>query len=212
VRRALLLAGAAGALLLGVAALALAASVRAVPSALRQEDAAIASPRPGAKIGPRSTGERLARTAVGAPDRRAYFQILTHYAATVGNADFTDPSKSVDEVQGNHGANELRIAGLLARLHDPRERSQAATMLGTLILLYSSNGQAIGGGQLLQQALANYQSAVRSDSSNEAAKYDLELLLSLHSSHKRQRSQTQRTKPSEQGRGGRPATVKGNDY
>ena len=160
----------------------------------------------------RPVSTRIARTLVGAPDRRPYFEVLQRYADATGAAGLGNAFGDVDTLQGQHGANELQIAGLLARLHDPRERSQAATMLGTLILLYSSNGKAIGGGQLLQQALANYQSAIRSDSTNDAAKYDLELLLSLHSSQKRQRSQAQRTKPSEQGRGGRPATVKGNDY
>jgi hypothetical protein len=212
VRRALLLACAAGALLLGVAALALGRSVRAVPAAIHREDATIVAVAPGLTIGPRSPGERAARAAVGAPDRHRYFEALQLYADAARAAGLGDAFGDVDTLQGEHGTNELRIAGLLADLHDPRERSQAATMLGTLILLYSANGRAAGGPQLVQQAVGDFQDAVRSDPRNDAAKYDLELLLRLHAASQRQHQDAKPQKPKANARGGQHGTVKGNDY
>jgi hypothetical protein len=212
VKRAVLLAWAAAVLLLGVAALALGRSVHAVPAALHREDATIVAVAPGLSIGPRSTGERIARAAVGAPDRRTYFQALQLYADATHAAGVGDAFGDVDTLQGQHGTNELRIAGLLAGLRDQRERSQAATMLGTLIMLYSANGRATGGAQLVQQAVADFQDAIRSDPRNDAAKYDLELLLRLHAASERQQPTPKQDKRKTNARGGEHGTVTGNDY
>lgn len=211
-KRPLLLVAAAAALLLGVALLALAAAARTVPAQLAHEDAALLSARPGVAVGGRSDGERLTRALTGAPDRRAYLRALQLYTDATRAAGVDDSFDDVDTQQRTHGTSELKLAGILGALDDPRERSQAATLLGTLILLYSSNGKATGGQQLVQQAAGDFQSAIRDDPANDAAKYDLELLLRLHARADRDQSVSKPDKPKQDARGGQHGTVSGNDY
>ncbi|MDX6503954.1 MAG: hypothetical protein QOE29_1079 [Gaiellaceae bacterium] len=210
-RRALVAGVASLALLLGVAAIALGLAVHAVPAALQREDAALADVEPDLTLG-RPVSTRIARALVGAPDRRPYLEVLRRYADATGAAGLGNAFGDVDTLQGQHGANELQIAGLLGRLHEPRQRSQAATMLGTLILLYSSNGKAAGGAQLVQQAAGDFQEAILADPANDAAKYDLELLLRLHAASDRQQTVAKPDKPKANGHGSRPVQVTGNDY
>jgi hypothetical protein len=212
VKRALLLVAAVAALLAGVALLALAATVRAVPAQLAHEDAALLGARPGVAIRPRSDGERLARTLLHAPDRRPYLRALQLYTDSTRAAGVDDSFDDVDTQQRTHGTSELKLAGILGSLDDRRQRSQAATLLGTLILLYSSNGKATGGQQLVQQAAGDFQSAIRDDATNDAAKYDLELLLRLHARADREQRVSKPDKPKLNARGGQHGSVSGNDY
>jgi hypothetical protein len=197
-----------------VALIALGVTVRAVPGALAEEDAALVHVEQAVAIGPRSLGERVARTAVGAPDRRPYFRVIQLYSDAVLSAGSTsaDAFGDVNVSQGRHGAEELRIGGVLARLDDPQERSHAATMLGTLILLHSGNGRAIGGQVLVQQAVGNFQEAIRRDPTNEAAKYDLELLLKMHTKREAPQQSQKPAKRDPKARGGQPQLVTGGNY
>jgi hypothetical protein len=213
VKRALILGGAALALLAGIALLALAAAVHAVPAALAREDAALLNAKPGVAIGPRSAGDRAARALVGAPDRRPYLRALEYYTDAVESAGFQgDSFDDVDTQLRDHGTTELKLGGLLSSLHDPRQRSEAATLLGALILLNSNNGKATGGQQLVQQADGDFQSAIRDDLENSAAKYDLELLLRMHAQSDREQGVKKPDKPDQNARGGQHGTVRGNDY
>jgi hypothetical protein len=105
-------------------------------------------------------------------------RILTDFrAATVPHGrTLTPQTQPVDA--------EAEIAKLAPRLHDPGERAQAEVVLGILLAAAAGNGngtlesgQGTGGNLLLAQALHHFQEAVRFDSTNEDAKYDLELLL-----------------------------------
>jgi hypothetical protein len=212
VKRALVLVAAALLVLAGAAAIGLGLAVRNVPAALQRENTALAHPNAGLSLGRRSTGDSLARALVGAPDRRAYAEALRRYADMTRAAGIGDAFGDIDTIEGRHGSNELQIAGLLGNLHDPRQRSQAATMLGTLILLYSSNGKATGGSQLVQQAVGDFQQAIVDDPANDAAKYDLELLLRLHSASDRQQSVAKPDKPKANARGGQHGKITGNDH
>ena len=78
----------------------------------------------------------------------------------------------------------LRLAALAKRLGTARERSQAHVIVGATFALPAGNGsigfdavREAGGGRLLDQALGEFLAAARLDDRNEAAKYDLELLL-----------------------------------
>jgi hypothetical protein len=211
-RRALLLLAAALLVLAGAATIGFGLAVGAVPGALAREDAAIANADASLSLGKRSGAEQAARRLVGAPDRRPYAEVLRRYADMTQAAGVGDAFGDVDSIEGQHGGNELQIAGLLSRLHDRRQRSQAATMLGTLILLYSSNGKVTGGAQLVQQAARDFQSAIVDDPANDAAKYDLEQLLRLHAASERQQQVAMPDKPKANARGGQHDKVTGNDY
>jgi hypothetical protein len=78
----------------------------------------------------------------------------------------------------------IRIAHLIPKLHAEEERSQALVMAATLLAMAAGDGLGVaeighdtGSRALLQQALGGFRAAVRSDDRNEAAKFDLELLL-----------------------------------
>ena len=58
----------------------------------------------------------------------------------------------------------------------PRRSSQARTLLG--VLAFSAVGEG-GGPTQLNQAVLDFDDAIRTDPTNETAKYDLELLLRL---------------------------------
>jgi hypothetical protein len=94
---------------------------------------------------------------------------------------------------------EALVAKLVPRLHDRGERAQAEVVLGILLAAAAGNGngtlesgQGTGGNLLLAQALHHFQEAVRFDSTNEDAKYDLELLL-------QEAARTPSTKPGRHG-------------
>jgi hypothetical protein len=78
----------------------------------------------------------------------------------------------------------VRLAQLARRLGNADERSQAHVMVGAVFALPAGNGtvgfdllRQLGGARLLEQAAAEFRAAARIDDQNEAAKYDLELLL-----------------------------------
>jgi hypothetical protein len=78
----------------------------------------------------------------------------------------------------------VRLAQLARRLGNADERSQAHVMVGAVFALPAGNGtvsfdlvRQLGGARLLEQAAAEFRAAARIDDENEAAKYDLELLL-----------------------------------
>ena len=80
-------------------------------------------------------------------------------------------------------ATPLRLAEL-ARGLPRQERAQAHVMVGAVYALPAGTGgvsfdvvRQLGGGRLLQQAADEFRAAASLDDRNEAAKYDLELLL-----------------------------------
>jgi hypothetical protein len=116
----------------------------------------------------------------------------------------------------------VRIGRLIPRLRSPEERSEAQTMAGTL-LAYSAGagfGVALPGRLqasteiVLGQARADYRAAIRSDPLDEAAKYDLELLLRQHTSQspKRPRDRNRKRKtPAAQDRRRKTAPTNGQE-
>jgi hypothetical protein len=89
----------------------------------------------------------------------------------------------------------VRLAHLAHRLRDADERTQAHVMVGAVFALPAGNGtvsfdlvRQLGGARLLQEAAAEFRAAARIDDRNEAAKYDLELLLKRDAIARRSRS------------------------
>lgn len=78
----------------------------------------------------------------------------------------------------------LRLARLSAGIRSAHERAQAEVVVGAALALPAGNGSVgfdavrqVGGGRLLDQAAGEFRAAALLDDTNEAAKYDLELLL-----------------------------------
>ena len=78
----------------------------------------------------------------------------------------------------------LRLARISAGIESRRERSQADVLVGATLALPAGNGSVgfdavrqLGGGRLLDQAAGEFRAAALLDDTNEAAKYDLELVL-----------------------------------
>ena len=91
-------------------------------------------------------------------------------------ADSTEPTDS---------GTPMRLAALARGIKPASERSQAHVMVGAVFALPAGNGsmsfarmRLIAGGRLLAQAVEELRRAVLLDDRNEAAKYDLELVLS----------------------------------
>jgi hypothetical protein len=78
----------------------------------------------------------------------------------------------------------IRLAQMIRDLRSADERAQAHVMVGAIFALPAGNGtvsfdlvRELGGSRLLEQAAEEFRIAASIDERNEAAKYDLELLL-----------------------------------
>jgi hypothetical protein len=167
VRRQLLVA------VLGVAALAL-----SIPLALLGR-AVLATPTEVTAVGTapaeedRSPAERAAASLLAADRAERFSEVVRAYrraaaAPAVGAASMAP----------------VRLAQLARRLRNADERAQAHVMVGAVFALPAGNGtvsfdlvRQLGGARLLEEAAAEFRAAARIDDRNEAAKYDLELLL-----------------------------------
>ena len=86
----------------------------------------------------------------------------------------------------------IRISRLIPSLSSPGERAQALVMAGTLLAYSAGSGFGVvlpgnlqaATATVLGQAREDFRTAVQSDPTNEAAKYDLELLLRQQSAQK----------------------------
>jgi hypothetical protein len=169
---------------LGVALVALALAAAWLGRGLLALDAAAAR-QDVALLG----GVRLEHRADAANVRLAATLDERHRSAALARilrdfADATIPRGRTLTPQIQPVDAEAEIAKLVPSLHDRGERAQAEVMLGILLAAAAGNGngtlesgQGTGGNLLLAQALHHFQQAVRFDSTNEDAKYDLELLL-----------------------------------
>jgi hypothetical protein len=78
----------------------------------------------------------------------------------------------------------LRLAELARQVGSPTARSQAQVIAGAAFALPAGTGglgfdavRRLGGASSLEQAAQEFRAAIAADDRNEAAKYDLELLL-----------------------------------
>jgi hypothetical protein len=169
VRRPLLAVG------LGAALLALAIPVALLGrSILSAPDRAEAARTPGGAQDAGSVFDRAADWTLGARSSDPFFRVAREYQ----NAT-SDPAAPVAE------GTPVRLAALARTIGPASERSQAHVMVGAIFSLPAGDGsmsfarmRLIGGNRLLAQAVAELRRAVDLDDRNEAAKYDLELVLS----------------------------------
>jgi hypothetical protein len=103
-----------------------------------------------------------------------FFRVVRAYRKAM-----TDTSEPLDS------GTPVRLAALARGIRSASERAQAHVMVGAVFALPAGNGsmsfarmRLIGGSRLLAQAVQEFRRAVSLDDRNEAAKYDLELVLS----------------------------------
>jgi hypothetical protein len=193
-----LLAGFAGivALVVAVALALLGRAVLATPGAI---DRAAPGWPAGVQVRARdrSLADRAAASLLAADRADVFARIVAVYRNAIAlPAAAGDPRGPV------------RISRLIPKLRSPAERAQALTMAGTLLAYSAGAGFGVvlpRGAQaptqtVLDQAVADFRAAVRSDPTDETAKYDLELLLRQRQKQRKppQRNQKQRRTPTTQ--------------
>lgn len=121
----------------------------------------------------RGLAERAARSLLGADGAERLARIAQAYRHAAASPAVSDTASTA-----------LRLAQLARRVSSPVERSQAHVMVGAVFALPAGNGgigfdavRRLGGGAALEQSAQEFRAAIVSDDRNEAAKYDLELLL-----------------------------------
>ena len=188
------------ALTVGIAGLALSIPLallgRSVLAAPDRLAAATTGPAPGARAGRGSFFERAADDLLGVDTSQPFFTLAREYKHAASTPIVT-----------LNAAAPVRLARLASEVGPATERSQAHLMVGAVFALPAGNGsitfarmRQLGGGRLLTQATGEIQRASELDEHNEAAKYDLELLLmseaaaSAAQAHKPETTRTDRPK------------------
>ena len=171
-RRPLLVA-ALGAVLLGLS-IPLALLGRAVLATPDRIEAARAGASAGRTIQEgRSLFDRAADGLLGVGGDDPFADLTREYRrTTAASGSFAD------------SATPVRLATLARSVRPRSERVQAHLMVGTVFSMPAGNGsmsfgrmRQMGGGRLLTQAVEEFREAALLDDRNEAAKYDLELVL-----------------------------------
>jgi hypothetical protein len=154
----------------------LAADVRSWPGAITSGDALYAASAPDVSWTPSTRLGALARDLLGVQDDLQLREALLRYRQSASLPQRLDNALSVQAARGQ--AQEALAAA--ARRSAPEGASQALAVLGILAFeAVSANGTA----NQTDAAIADFTDAVRADPGNEAAKYDLELLLRLTAAH-----------------------------
>jgi hypothetical protein len=148
----------------------------------------------------RAPSTRLAGTAeavLGVGDDLAFRRALQLYRAAAAVPNQLDTAV---DLQTRRSEAENALAGP-ASSSDPTRASQARTLLG--ILAFDES---------VDNAIADFTDAVRADPENEAAKYDLELVLRLTTAHGTRPGAGQSSRSGRSGRRGAGGGVPGSGY
>lgn len=170
-RQLLLTAAGVAAIVLSIALVLLARAVLATPAAIARTQ--VDWPANARVQRGRSPEERVAARLLAADRAQRLFAVARVYrhAAAV-------PAVAMASI------TPVQLAQMTRRLRSADERAQAHVMVGAIFALPAGNGtisfdlvRQLGGGRLLEQATEEFRIAAATDEHDEAAKYDLELLL-----------------------------------
>jgi hypothetical protein len=158
----------------GVAALGLSIPLALLGRAvLATPDRVEAARTPGGEQEKGSSFDHAADWLLGVEGSGPFVQLVQEYRQAIA------PSNS-----STGSGTPVRLATLARRVKAPSEQAQAHLMVGTVFVLPAGNGsisfgrlRQFGGGRLLAQAEDEFRAAAHLDDGNEAAKYDLELVL-----------------------------------
>ncbi len=133
----------------------------------------------------RSPAERAAASLLAADRAERFAELVRDYRRAAATP-----------AVGAASMAPVRLAQLARSLRNADERAQAHVMVGAAFALPAGNGtvsfdlvRQLGGARLLEEAAAEFRAATRIDDRNEAAKYDLELLLKRDAIARRSRSE-----------------------
>ena len=168
----LILAGAA--LLVAGVLLILAADVLRWSDTFGDDDAALAAGRsPSWQADARIPGG-VARRALGVDDDRALRRAIVSYRGAAGKGDSLEPSTQ----RRKRAEAEVALADVAAA-GSPAQASQASNLLGILLFADATTNGALGRSTPVERSIGAFENAVTAQRTNEAAKYNLELVLRL---------------------------------
>ena len=114
-----------------------------------------------------------ARTLIGVQDDVVFRRALRVFRLSrPRDSLITHPALGAARAQA-----QVALTQVLRTDRDPRRRSIAADLLGVLVFSATSEADNVTAASLLAGAVNDFQSAVKLDSTNEDAKYNLELSL-----------------------------------
>lgn len=154
----------------------LAADVRSWPEALASGDAVYAASPANASWKPPTHLGNVSRSALDITGELTYRRALRLYRLSAGRQLRLDNALEVSTARGQ----AQDALGRVARDSNAGRASQARTLLG--VLAFNAVGEG-GGPSQLNQAVLDLDDAIRLDPANATAKYDLELLLRLATTH-----------------------------
>jgi hypothetical protein len=183
----------------------LAADVRAWQAALVRGDAVYAVAPAAAEWTPVTRLGGLAQAALGVDGDVASRRALALYEQVVGLHERLDNALQVEAMR----VAAINALALPADSPDPARASQARTLLGILAFGAAAEG---GGTTQTDAAISDFTDAVRLDPGNDAAKFDLELLLRLTAPHGKRSGSGQSSGFGRTGRRGAAGGVPGSGY
>lgn len=183
----------------------LAADVRSWPPALSSGDA-VYTATPGRAEWPAAARlGGLAGSLLGTDDDVTYRKALQRYSLAIGVRQRLDNALDVQTAR----AEAQDALALAARDSDPRRAAQARTLLGILTF----GASAAGGSQnQVDAAAADFTDAIKADPGDDAAKFDLELILRLTAAHGTRIGPGQSNGLGSTGRHGAGGGLPGNGY
>ncbi len=185
----------------------LAADVRAWPAAIAGGDAVYTATPGRATWTPSPRLGGLAEDLLGVRDDVALRRALQLYSVAIPLHQRLDNAFDVQAARAD--ALNALAAAAAARDPDPRDASQARTLLGILTFGASASG---GSENQVDAAIADFTDAIRADPTDVFAKFDLELLLRLTAAHGTRIGPGQSNGPGATGHHGAGGGVPGNGY
>ncbi len=116
----------------------------------------------------------VARRALGVDDDRALRRAIVGYREASGKGDSLEPATQ----RRKRAEAEVALADVAAS-GSPAQASQASNLLGILLFADATTNGALGRSTPVEQSVGAFENAVALQRSNEAAKYNLELIRRL---------------------------------
>jgi hypothetical protein len=140
----------------------------------RDDDAALASGRsPSWQADTRVPGG-LAERALGVRDDQALRRAIVGYRVGAAKGDSLEPATQ----RRKRAEAEIALAGV-ASSGSTAQASQASNLLGILLFADATTNGALGRSTPVERSVSAFENAVTAQRTNEAAKYNLELVLRL---------------------------------
>jgi hypothetical protein len=165
---------AAAAVLVAGLLLALAADVLRWQDTFSDDDAALAAGRSPSWQADAAVPGGAARRALGVDDDRKLRLAIAGYREAAEKGNSLEPATQ----RRKRAEAEVTLADV-ASSGSPAQASQASNLLGILLFADATTNGALGRSTPVEQSVGAFENAVTAQPSNEAAKYNLELIRRL---------------------------------